>query len=231
VIRTPFLGCLLTFWLAACALGPQPSDRDRKELGRLLALVEGLQETPVSFKGLGAITLPGERRARVAWMGLSPDRLRVEIFGVPGFPAATFAVDGRRAFLLQRSPPAFHRQDAGSLDLSRILAVPVTVDDLFRLLGGGIPERPYRDATLQEGGLGDDGPALVFRRWLGTTAQTVTFDAGGLGVTETAVFDAFGRLSYRIAFSAPASAGFPTGSPFPPPAATRVPPCRWGAPP
>jgi hypothetical protein len=194
---------------------PEPLKKHQGELGRLLALVTNLQQTPSSFKGLGTITLPGVRRARVAWAGLSPDRLRVEIFGVPGFPAASLAVNGSQAFLLQRNPPAYHRQDAGSLDLSRILTVPVTLDDLFRLLGGGIPARSYRDASLQERrGEGAGGPVLLFRRWLGTTAQTVAFDAETLRVTETAVFDIFGRLSYRILFSPPGrgpEVGVPVG--------------------
>jgi hypothetical protein len=199
-------------WLIGCAAIPPPAtiqpphaDAEAIRLASLLSVVEEAREVPASFKGTGTLTIHRgnrDQKARIAWAGKQPEKLRVEVFGLPGFSSASVAMDEKAFYFRSRNPPRLARHPRNAVDLSDIFGVAIRPGELFRLMGGGLPSSPGRLTHLQP--QPDDASRytmqLVVKRWLGTVSQRLFFEPGEKRLGAAEYFDFFGRLRYRVTF-------------------------------
>lgn len=206
----PF-GLLYLMLLAGCAAVPSTRPGTAAEDGRLASLAaaaERVESVPVTFKGTGAVRFARDgrwHRLRIAWAGMAPGKLRLEVLGLPGFSAATISMDGKNLYVRTRTPPRTTRHSISAVDLSDVFGVKIRPEDLFRLLGGGLPVRSGPFVGLETPLEADSAGtvALVTRRRLGTVARRIVFASESGGIEAVEVCDLFGRPAYRVSFEAP----------------------------
>ncbi len=124
-----------------------PPDRSLEVMDRL----DGLNRSLATFKGVGKANLAAEgqrRSARIVWVGMAPDKLRIEILGVPGQPAASIALDGEWITFDPHTPDRFYRRRIGDDSLQPILSIAINAPDLIDLLRGRLPIRDHATAVL-----------------------------------------------------------------------------------
>ncbi len=214
---SPFLrGLWAAFCLTACLTAcsaltgqrpPQPltaaeqaaAAAAREVLDRLDARSPELS----AVKGLGSFTLWRQntaQRARIAWVGQRPDKLRLVVRDISGVPIATLANDGTWFFLDDHSQGRFYRKSASDATLRRLLLVAINAEEIVSLLTGRIPVRPFDTARLHAdpaGGLD------VVRLWdkRGRLVEKIYLDPDGQGrVRRIEMFDNGDTLLYGVTF-------------------------------
>jgi len=121
------------------------------EVTRLLLNLSQLNADLSTFKGTGKIKLwkkDGTQVVRSAWTGARPDKIRVVIQGITGFPVASMAADGNRFYLHSYSQDSFYQAEIQDPSLEKIVSIPVTAGDLIKLMSGVVPIRKYQSSTL-----------------------------------------------------------------------------------
>lgn len=172
----------------------------REILSRLSASNPGLS----AVKGLGSFSVWQQntaQRARVAWIGERPDKLRLLLRDLSGIPIATLANDGTWFYLDSHSEKRFYRQRSSNATLRRLLSVAITADEIVALLTGQIPLRPHQTAFLQrEPGTGD--PLVHLNDAKGRVVEKIYLDSQGQGrVRRIEMFDNGNTLLYGVDFS------------------------------
>ena len=172
----------------------------REALDQLDAHNPGL----LAVKGLGSFTLWRQntvQRARVAWVGQRPDKLRLLLRDISGVPIATLANDGTWFYLDAHSEGRFYRKSASDATLRRLLLVAIDAEEIVSLLTGRIPLRPFHTARLHPDPVG--GRDVL---WLwdgsGRLVEKIHLDPDGQGrVRRIEMFDNGNRLLYGVDFS------------------------------
>jgi hypothetical protein len=196
--------------LGGCAAYPGgPARREtgahylpQKESVELLERLARLNETLFTFKGVGKVILVAEgsrRSARIAWAGTAPDKLRVEIMGLPGQPTASLALNGEWIAYDPHSPEGFYRHRLGKDSLRQILRISITAADIIDLFRGRLPLREHTAAALFKP-LGESGYVLQLeKRWWGVQ-EKIHWDDALERVDRFEIFRPGGELSYRVTF-------------------------------
>lgn len=180
---------------------------------RALALLErlkNLNDSLMTFKGVGKVNLEADgrrRSARIVWAGMAPDRLRIEILGVPGQPAASLALNGEWIYYDElRDPERFQRHKIGndSLGLVLSLAMPmlsiaIKAPDVVDLFRGRVPLRDHTTAVLFTPP-GADGYVLQLEKGWRGVQQRIHFDGELAEIRRVDIFSAGGGLAYRVDF-------------------------------
>lgn len=156
-----------------------------------------------AVKGLGSFTLwrqSSAQRARIAWVGQRPDKLRLLLRDISGVPIATLANDGTWFFLDDHSQGRFYRKSASDANLRRLLLVAINAEEIVSLLTGRIPVRPFHTARLHADPAGGHD---VVRLWdaRGRLVEKIYLDPDGQGrVRRIEMFDNGDTLLYGVTF-------------------------------
>lgn len=165
-----------------------------------------------SFKGIGKAKLSINGRtqvARVAWLGIGVDQMRIEVLAITGQPIASYANDGQWVYLLARQPLKFYKKRASSVSLKKVLDIPVSSSELQQLITGRIPIRTYNAAaiipspnpeTAQAAEKADpdfEERIMELKRFWGITVQRIKFDPRSGLVQHIEVLNNKGDLDYR----------------------------------
>lgn len=202
----PFILAALFFplLLYGCAARPKPFPSGMEpDAGRILESLEGRKNKLKSFRGIGrfdAVRGTSVKTSRMVWIGSQPQNLRAEALGPWGQPVLTFVINGSKFFLHSSQDNRYFKGDATVGNLSRLLSMRVRAEDLFGLLSGQPPVLPFHYARIRastaRGGwilsLYKKGGRLIEKMWLNDDTK---------GVEQVEVFDGWGNLEYRVAFS------------------------------
>lgn len=157
-----------------------------------------------AVKGLGSFSVWQQdtpQRARIAWIGKRPDKLRLLLRDISGVPIATLANDGTWFYLDSHSEQRFYRKRSSDATLRRLLAVAITAEEIVALLTGQVPLRPYQTAFLQP----DPGTGAALVRLSdasGRMVEKIYLDSEGQGsVRRIEMFDKNDTLLYGVDFS------------------------------
>jgi outer membrane lipoprotein-sorting protein len=170
---------------------------------RLLASLQQREADLKTFRGVGRFkTIRGTdvRVFRVVWIGSKPHNLRVETLGPWGQPTMTFVLNGSNFFLHSRRDNHYFRGDATASNLSRFASIPVKGEDLFKLLSGQPPILPFHYGKIRTASADGRWILNLYERW-GRLVEKVWLDDAATTVEKVEVFDKWGNLHYRIAFS------------------------------
>jgi len=172
-----------------------PADGNRVFAGRMLSEIIAANRDLGPFKGLGNIRIRyGETilSARSAWIA-DPQglRLRIEIMGPGGRPAARLVANGSMAF--------FSRYDHGSLfsrrlserSLNSLVHIPIKVNEFILFLAGSIPVQPYDDFLVRCTVNSDRQVVFLKKKWHGIV-EKIGFIPGKSVVTDVEVYGWFG---------------------------------------
>ncbi len=136
---------------------------------QILAELEERNLDLKTYKGIGNVRLKeGEitQSARLAWMGIYPGHLRLELLG-SGHPMAKLAFDGERLYLLSHADGRFYSRRGDNPDLAQFIPLDLPARDLIALLAGRIPIPEYHFAELRQQ---KGGWVLELKRWAKTRA-------------------------------------------------------------
>lgn len=190
-----------TGWLWGCTgIVPEPPPVEpavADQARSLLNLLEGRNQSLKSFKGTGRITVetPENRNvARIAWIGVAPDRLRASVLSLAGQPTTTVAGNGETFYAVSHTELRFYKTDAENPDLKRIVQVPIRLRDAIALLTGRVPVRPFHVAAARDA---FSARLLELKDRRDRTVERVWFHADSLLPFRMDVPDRDGRLQYR----------------------------------
>jgi hypothetical protein len=128
-----------------------------------------------------------------------PQRIRVEALGLWGQPILTLVVDGSIYQAYSRQDDRYFTGDATPRRLSHLLSIPLKAEDLFRLLSGQPPIKPFDHAEASAAREGR-GEMLSLYRGSRRLKQRIWFKEDGNVVEQVDVFDNWGHLEYRVCF-------------------------------
>lgn len=155
-----------------------------------------------TFNGLGKIELAhnGEfLNARAAWVGSYPNQLRFEILGIGGHPLLSFSFNHDEQFFISHIDKTFYHSEDTDADLEDLIAIPVKLDDIMKLLTGRIPVYEHFDFEIIEDS-SETGWILVLKReWTGV-CEKLYLDEKNTKIYKIEIFGLTGGLTYRAVF-------------------------------
>ncbi|MGM0451903.1 MAG: hypothetical protein ACQERN_01900 [Thermodesulfobacteriota bacterium] len=197
------------FWLLpvvlftlSCAGFRVPDDGRIEEARSLLGEFGRKNRSMPSFKGIGELRIRRNQESwsvRMAWLGASGGRLRVEALALTGQSFAKLVCDRSDCYFLFRDDSGEHRREkSGTRTVEPLTGISVDVDALVLMLGGGVPIADH-DAAWMQAGEGDNGDVVVLRdRWRGVV-QKIYLTADGSGIRQIKRFGVTGlRYSAEI---------------------------------
>ena len=194
---------VLPFYAFACAPTPMATlGVGAPDPACLLASLKARQDEIKSFRGLGKLSLMvgSERQTtRVAWIGSQPGNLRVETLGPWGLPHLTFLINGSTFYLYAHAENRCLKGKATARSLSRLVSVPLRVEDLFVVLSGQVPVLPFRHAKMRRSE--EERWCLALYKGWGRLVERMWIAQGGKTVEEIEVFNGLGKFQYRAAFN------------------------------
>lgn len=171
----------------------------RSEAEELIGRIKRQNEAITAFKGVGRIRYLSQGKLHVnrgAWAGIKPNKFRIEILNPARQPAASIASDGQWLCLLSHHEGRFHKERAEDADLSKLIAMPVTISEIITLLSGGVPLRPYQRAYLKPNPNGKGWVIVLKKRWRGVV-EKFFLDEKKERVRQVEVYN-LGGLVYRV---------------------------------
>jgi hypothetical protein len=156
-----------------------------------------------TFKGTGKIKLwkkDSVQVVRTAWTGARPDKIRIVIQGITGFPVASMAADGNWFYLLSYSQDSFYKAEVHNPDLEKLVSIPVTAGDVINLVSGAVPIRPYRSSNLMQLPT-ESGYILSLMGERNDVIEKIYLDPSRMRVHRIEMFTLKGQLAYRVDFS------------------------------
>jgi outer membrane biogenesis lipoprotein LolB len=156
-----------------------------------------------TFKGTGKIKLwkkESVQVVRTAWTGARPDKIRIVIQGITGFPVASMAADGNWFYLLSYSQDSFYKAEVQNPDLEKLVSIPVTAGEIINLISGVVPIRQYHASTLMPL-TNESGYVLSLMGEKGIGIEKIYLDPTRTHVHRIEMFTHKGQLAYRVDFN------------------------------
>lgn len=175
----------------------------RPDVDQVLASLRRCENDLKSFRGVGRFKVvrgTGVKIFRMVWIGSQPQDLRVEILGPWGQPTLTFVINGSSFVLHSHQDNHYFKGDATVGNLSRFASIPVRGEDLFRLLSGQPPILPFHDGKIRTSSADGGWLLSLYKKW-GRLVEKIWLKDDAKTVERVEVFDEWGDLRYRIAFS------------------------------
>jgi len=201
----PVLLAILFFFPACSRLNLKRSvDADNLPDARGVSMsVSQTNATLETFKGIGKMHFGRPTQAysaRIAWVGSSAGKLRVELLGAPGTPKAGFSCDGQWMYFYDPhdGKESVKRYSAKDSTLKRFLSIPIATDDVVSILAGRIPDMVFHSVELKR--RKEDAGYILLRnkKWRKGT-QKIYLDSSKRNIEKFEAFS-WNRLVYRAEF-------------------------------
>lgn len=194
---------LAAIWVSGCAaLTPLQTVRapDSPEVANILLNLGQVNADLSTFKGTGKIKLWKKNSiqvVRAAWTGARPDKVRIVIQGITGFPVASMAADGDWFYLLSYSQDSFYKSEVHNPNLEMLVSIPVTAGDVIQLISGAVPIRRYQSSNLIQLPA-ETGFVLSLMGERGADVEKIYLDQARIRVYKIEMFTPEGKFSYRV---------------------------------
>jgi outer membrane biogenesis lipoprotein LolB len=178
---------ILLFFCASCA-GLGPSKPQDYKAQALLEMLNKKNAEQYAFNGAGRFGIKEHgsgMSGRILWMGIAPDKLRVEMLNPFGQPIVSASSDGSRVYAFDRAQGRFYTRPKGRGDLESILGIAISVSDMVLLFSGRVPVTGSR-ARMAAGP--EQTTQLEIVDFWGNTRQSFLFDDDFSRVLETTVY-------------------------------------------
>ncbi len=196
--------CLaIAIWVSGCGtLTPSPVvyAPESPEVTKILLNLGQTNADLLTFKGTGKLKLWKKDKiqvVRMAWTGARPDKIRIVIQGITGFPVASMAADGNWFYLLSYSQDSFYKAEVHNPDLEKLVSISVTAGDVINLVSGAVPIRQYQSSNLLKSPT-ESGYVLSLMGERGVGIEKIYLDQDRLRVHRIEMFTPKGQLAYRV---------------------------------
>ncbi len=203
---TPYILAALLFPLCLYGCVPRPKAFPTGPSPDAVRILESLKQCKndlKTFRGVGKLrTFRGvnANTFRMVWIGSQPQNLRLETLGPWGQPTLTFIINGSTFLLHSHEDNRYFRGNATVKNLSRFLSMCVRAEDLFGLLSGQPPILPFHHAKIRPSSAEGGWLLSLYKKW-GRLSERLWLKDDAKAVEQVEVFDGWGILQYRIAFS------------------------------
>lgn len=175
---------------------------DSPEIIRILSELRSRNETISSMKGIGRIKTwnSGQTQtARTAWTIARPDKIRIMILAISGFPVASLAADGQSVYLMSHGDNRFYQKQTPDANLEQMLNLPIQSRELIEIVSGAIPVRDHVASSLNKD-ITSGQNLLILTGQNGSPCEILYLDSGQ-GVNGIAFYDDAGDLEFRVIYS------------------------------
>lgn len=174
---------------------PEEDPYARMLVDRLIRSNSGLNQ----FKGFANIRLNSEgqvRSGRIAFAGVKPNKMRIELLNTIGTPLISLAGDGENITILDQSSQKHYHLRQSRTALKSVIQFPIGIEDLQCLLTGGLPIQTNTFASLERK---NDQEAIILlkNRWHYKVAR-LKIDSVSRQIRSMLIFDQEGNEQYRI---------------------------------
>jgi hypothetical protein len=166
-------------------------------LNRLKMLNTGLK----TYKGIGKLKLWNKEKifaARTAWIAALPEKIRIQIMGLPGQSVAMLASNGKYIYF-QTGEDQLHKIRTDKASLERVIYIPIKATDIIKLLAGQVPLTDYSSIRI-EPSENADGYVLTMKRMFWEDYEKVFVDRTKEKIQHIDMYDSTGELIYRAVF-------------------------------
>lgn len=123
-----------------------------------------------TFKGIGKAQITREGRfftARVAWIGSSAGKLRVEVVNTPGQPKTGFSSDGDWLYYYDThdTKAPVKKISTEDANLKKFVSIPINADEVVSLLAGRAPDFTYHSLRLERSKTGNGYVLIREKEW------------------------------------------------------------------
>jgi hypothetical protein len=196
---------VVVLFLAGCSKQIKPMQQtvrppESPEITEILTKLTHENPDLSTFKGTGKIKFWKKNETqivRAAWTGSQPDKLRIVIQGITGYPVASMAADGYRFYLLSYTQNSYYKSDAKDPNLEKLVSVPVTASEIIKLLSGTLPIREYYSSDLIQQGA-SEGYALSLKNEKGTEIEKIHLDQDKSRIQRVEMFTPKGEPAYKV---------------------------------
>jgi outer membrane biogenesis lipoprotein LolB len=200
---------LIPLFFSGCGLvTTQTVDRpsDTAEAAAFLSELKKQNDRLQTFKGIGRIKLiDGEIKtsSRMAWMGMAPLNLRIEIMGAPGYRTASLSTDGKSVYLLSHENQRFYKKRLSGASLKEILSISVKLTEIYEFLSGRVPIQKHHRVVLEKSD-SEEYVLVLKNRWR-TELERISInkpvidenDKIEISARKVEMFDTTGTFLYR----------------------------------
>ncbi|MBN2429452.1 MAG: DUF4292 domain-containing protein [Deltaproteobacteria bacterium] len=164
--------------LLSCALPVQvPVTVPEVTKDELFGVLAENAESFASLKGIARISFQekGRKTVRVKSILLveQPHRVRSEILGFFGQPAAVAVVNGELASLLVPGEGVLYKGGASARNLQRVLRIPLEIKDLINFILYRVPVIEYQDSNLE---MTEEGRSRLLLKGKGDLQEELLFN-------------------------------------------------------
>ncbi len=213
MIKQLLITCGTILFLIGCAglkdpgtLKPmQPAPESEMEISpnSLVLTLEQTNSGLISFKGIGKIKIWNSdnlQSTRLVWAGYKSEKLRLEILGLGGRPFSSVVYDGNRLYLSLHTERRFYQKQTRKADLSRLVSIPITVQDLLFILAGRVPLLKNAALTLEKESHGNQYILFLKKGWFRKRTGKIYLREDMKTVWKYELFQGKNTLLYRVEF-------------------------------
>lgn len=196
----------LLFLTACTGMVQKPIDEKRaagqRQALELIQTLKNRNKNLLYFKGTGRFILRQENRvlsARVAWIGFYPKKLRIALLNPIGQPLVTLSADGQNLYVISHSNNQFHKTSSANPNLSQLISIPITVQELISILTARLPVREFYQAGLNVKESSKEYVLTLTPKWRGVT-EKIFLDAEDRSILRIEMYNRSDFLIYRVVF-------------------------------
>lgn len=187
-------------WLSGCGHLFKPPGDDpeaRIILERLMQHNSALTR----YKGLADIQMRmkgSSLSARIAFAAVRPDKMRVELLNMMGTPLTSLSGDGETVTVISHGDRKHHRFRQTRTALSKLIEIPIGIEDLQHLLAGQVPLPPHISAQPASERTNVDDPEIILKNRWGDIVARLKTDQTKRQIKTLQVLDRAGGLQYQV---------------------------------
>lgn len=191
---------LAMVWLSGCGHIFKPPADDAGARAILERLMRHNSEL-TQYKGLAGIQIRMKGRshsARIAFAAVQPDKMRVELLNLMGTPLTSLSGDGEMVTVISHGDQKRYRFRQTRTALSKLIEIPIGIEDLQSLLAGRVPVPPHVSVQSATNSQNETDEEIVLKNRWGDTVAKLQTDAAARHIKTLRVMDSEGALQYHV---------------------------------
>ncbi len=173
------------------------------EAENILLMLKNENDKLKTFKGIGKIKLWNKGKIqineRAAWIGASPESMRILIRNISGMPLASLSTDGKHLYFASHVDRHFYKKSLTDDGLKPIISIPIKPEEIIALLAGRVPLRKYKYAALTKN-RANEGYILLLGKNRWNVIEKIYLNENKNKIYKVEVYDETGSLLYRSVF-------------------------------
>ena len=126
--------------------------RSASEAKAIISILNSQNHKLKTIKGVGRLTFlekeEKEMTTRIAWVASTPDKIRITLSSVSGYPIISAANDGQWFYFVSHANGDFYKKRPTNFNMKRFFSISIKSEDLVNILIGRIPLVNYDSTDL-----------------------------------------------------------------------------------